>query len=239
MILFYQPDIHQHALDAEESRHCVKVLRKQAGDVIHIVDGRGTFYESKITEANPKQCQFEILQQWQAPPKSYQVHIAIAPTKNLDRTEWFVEKAVEIGVDAISFIQCAHSERRVLKLERIEKKAIAAMKQAQRATLPLLYPLVLLPAFLQQVDPEAQRFMAYVDPSNPLHLFQAAEPHRRYVVLVGPEGGFSPEEVALALQQQFGLVSLGDYRLRTETAGLVACHTLQLVNGRTKDNAYH
>ena len=237
MILFYQPDIHQHALEAEESRHCVKVLRKQAGDVIHIVDGRGTFYESKITEANPKQCHFEILQQWQEPPKSYHVHVAIAPTKNLDRTEWFVEKAVEIGVDAISFIQCAHSERRVLKLERIEKKAIAAMKQAQRATLPLLHPLVLLPAFLQQADPETQRFMAYVDPSNPLHLFQAAEPHRRYVVLVGPEGGFSPEEVALAQQQQFGVVGLGDYRLRTETAGLVACHILQLVNGTSSSSS--
>ena len=236
MILFYQPDIYQYALDAEESHHCVKVLRKQAGEIIHIIDGKGTFYESKITEANPKQCQFEILQQWQAPPKSYQVHIAIAPTKNLDRTEWFVEKAVEIGVDAISFIQCAHSERRVLKLERIEKKAIAAMKQAQRATLPLLYPLMPLSAFLKQADPEAQRFMAYVDPSNPLHLFQAAESHRRYVILIGPEGGFSPEEMVLAQQQQFGVVGLGDYRLRTETAGLVACHTLQLVNGTSSSS---
>ena len=190
MILFYQPDIHQHALDAEESRHCIKVLRKQVGDLIHIVDGKGMFYESKITESNAQQCQFEVLRRWQEPPKNYHVHIAIAPTKNLDRTEWLVEKAVEVGVDAISFIQCAHSERRVLKLDRIEKKAVAAMKQAQRATLPLLHPLIPLSTFLQQTDPEAQRFMAYVDPSNSLHLFQAAEPHRRYVVLIGPEGGF-------------------------------------------------
>ena len=231
MILFYQPDIYQLALDTEESRHCVRVLRKQVGDIIHIVDGKGTFYESKITKTDSKQCQFEVLRRWQEPLKNYHVHLALAPTKNLDRTEWFVEKAVEIGVDAVSFIQCAHSERRVLKLDRVEKKAIAAMKQAQRATLPLFHPLMPLPAFLQRADPEAQRFLAYVDSSNPLHLFQAAEPHRQYIVLIGPEGGFSPEEVTLAQRQQFGLVSLGDHRLRTETAGLVACHTLLLVNG--------
>ena len=219
-------------LPSDESRHCVKVLRQQPGDSLTVVDGRGTFYEGTITQAHPKACAFDIVRSWSEPVPSYSIHLAIAPTKNLDRTEWLVEKAVEIGVNELSFIRCDHSERRVLKTDRLLKKAIAAMKQSGRATLPVVHELQPLERFLAQDNSakSLQQFMAYVNPDNPHHLAHAARSGSSYVILVGPEGGFSQQEVAHAKDSKYSIVSLGPYRLRTETAGLMACATLQLVN---------
>ena len=234
MPLFYQPELvaDAPALPADESRHCVKVLRQQVGDSIEVVDGRGTFYAGTITQADPKRCLFEITRSWSEPALPYAVHLIIAPTKNLDRTEWLVEKAVEIGIDELSFVRCEHSERRVLKTDRLIKKAVAAMKQSGRATLPTINELRPLAHFL---TPPAegvplQRLMAYVDPTNPAHLAQVARPGSSYAVLVGPEGGFSEREVTQATAAQYQLVSLGPYRFRTETAGLMVCAALQLIN---------
>ncbi len=232
MQLFYQPelDLSNPALPPDESRHCVQVLRRQVGDAITVVDGRGTYYEAVITEANAKRCSFVVEQTRREAVRPFRVHLAVAPTKNLDRTEWLVEKLVEVGVDQLSFIKCAHSERRVLKTERLMKKAVAAMKQAGRATLPVLDDLQPFATILTSFSQEEQRFIAYVNFSNPTSLKQAAQPRGSYVVLIGPEGGFSEAEVEQAKQAGFHGVSLGDYRLRTETAGLLAGITLNLIN---------
>ena len=232
MPLFYQPDLNPDAptLSPEESRHCVKVLRQQPGDSFEVVDGKGTSYECTITQADPKRCAFDITKVRHEPGRSYSIHLVIAPTKNLDRMEWLVEKAVEIGVDRMSFIQCEHSERRVLKIERLHKKAIVAMKQSRRATLPTISELQSFRQFLKQPTAADQRFLTYVDSQNPLHLQQAAQPGKSYEVLVGPEGGFSKHEVEMAEEADYKVVSLGPYRLRTETAGLMVCATLNLVN---------
>ena len=234
MPLFYQPDLSPEAptLPPDESRHCVRVLRQQVGDSLEVVDGRGTYYAGVITQANAQRCAFTITRSWSEPARSYSVHLAIAPTKNLDRTEWLVEKAVEIGVDQLSFVRCEHSERRVLKTDRLLKKAVAAMKQSGRAARPVVHELQSLDRWLAEAGerPAAQRLMAYVDPTHPIHLAQVARPGGSYEVLVGPEGGFSEQEVARAGAARYELVSLGPYRLRTETAGLVVCTTLNLIN---------
>lgn len=232
MQLFYQPNIIKgiYELDAEESRHCVKVLRKQAGHTIHLTDGKGSFYTARIVRADPRQCTFEIIDQTTAIKKDYHIHIAIAPTKNLDRTEWFVEKAVELGVDEISFVICENSERKDLKLDRMERKAISALKQSLKARLPTLYPVVPFPQFLEKSAME-EKYIAYVALENPSpSLKSLLQPNRSYGVLIGPEGDFSQEEIALALQKGFQPVSLGQSRLRTETAGIAACVLLNLFN---------
>ena len=234
MQLFYQPelDLAHPALPPDESRHCVQVLRRQAGDAITVVDGRGTYYEAVITEPSTKRCGFAVEHTRHEVARPFRVHLAVAPTKNLDRMEWLVEKLVEVGVDQFSFIRCAHSERSVLKTERLVKKAVAAMKQAGRATLPVIDELRPFAAFLKSPVKQQQRFVAYVDFDNPILLKQAAQPEGSYVVLVGPEGGFSEAELDQARQAGYHGVSLGGYRLRTETAGLVAGLTLNLINER-------
>jgi 16S rRNA (uracil1498-N3)-methyltransferase len=233
MQVFYHSAISagENHLDAEESRHCVKVLRKQAGDTIHLTDGQGSFYTGRILKADPRQCTFEIIEQVKEAQKNYHIHIAIAPTKNLDRTEWFVEKAVELGVDEISFVICDNSERKDLKLDRLERKAISAMKQSLKATLPTLHEAVRFPQFLEKSSAVDEKYIAYVDLENASPpLKSLLQPKRRYCVLVGPEGDFSREEIALALQKGFQPVSLGQSRLRTETAGIAACVMLNLYN---------
>ncbi|MGB3852251.1 MAG: RsmE family RNA methyltransferase [Tunicatimonas sp.] len=231
MPLFYHPalDLTDPALSPDESRHGVQVLRLRAGDPLTVVDGRGTYYEAVVKEANAKRCTLAIERTRREDSRPHRIHLAVAPTKNIDRTEWLVEKAVEVGVDQLSFVVTAHSERRVLKTERLMKKAVAAMKQAGRATLPTINDIQTLSAFLKRPT-EAQRFIAYVEANSNIHLKQLARPTGSYVVLVGPEGGFSPAEVAQAEQSDYRPVSLGSYRLRTETAGLVAALTLNLLN---------
>lgn len=230
MNLSYLPEIangHTH-LDAEESRHVIKVLRKVTGDELAITDGKGFFYQARIANADAKKCSFEIVSKKELPKKNYFIHIAIAPTKNADRMEWFVEKAVEIGIDKITFFQSKTSERKTINLERVEKIAISAMKQSQQVWLPIISGIVSFKELLK--EKADQKFIAYVDPANPYHLKNVAKPIGDYLVLIGPEGDFSSEELHLALENKFQKVSLGTKRLRTETAGLVACQILNLLN---------
>ncbi len=229
MTLFYQPLIKEgaHFLDPDESRHCIRVLRHKVGDALNITDGHGSFYEAVITSGDSRKCAFEVRSERRAPQKNYRNHIAVAPTRNIDRTEWFVEKAIEIGVDSISFPICAHAERTTVKTDRLAKIAVSAMKQSMRATLPEIRPPAPFADVISTVG-EEQRFIATMGASD--HLLRQAIRGGSYCVLIGPEGDFSPEEISAAQNANFKLVSLGDHRLRTETAALVATHVLQLVN---------
>jgi 16S rRNA (uracil1498-N3)-methyltransferase len=230
VILFYQPAIPEGVLhlDEEESRHCVKVLRKNNGDVIHITDGKGSFYDALITKADPRQCGFSLQEKRQQQKKNFSVHIAISPTKNADRIEWFVEKTVELGVDEITLMECDNTERSHLKSSRLHKVAVSAMKQSLKAFLPVINEMTSFPDVLKMK--KGFGYIAYVDASNPLHLQQAAAGFKDALVLIGPEGDFSSEELSLALNSGFQKVTLGKSRLRTETAGMAACHILNLLH---------
>lgn len=227
MQLFYQPEIVNgiHHLDVDESRHAIKVLRLKVGQEIHLIDGLGTFYTANITTDNHRKCAFEITEKKAESKRTGYRHIAIAPTKNLDRIEWFVEKAVEIGVDRISFILTKNSERKVLKTERLVKKAISAMKQSIKASLPVIDEMVSLKEFLRATESQS-KFIAYVDFDNPTELKSLVGENS--LVLIGPEGDFTSDEVELAVDKGFQKVSLGHSRLRTETAGIAAVHILNL-----------
>ena len=231
MNLFFEPGINQGVrfLDEAESFHAVKVLRRKRGDHIRITDGKGSFYDAVITNADTRRCTFDIVEQHEEPAPGYAIHIAISPTKNADRIEWFVEKAVEIGVTEISLIDCDHTERRHQKTDRLEKVTLSAMKQSLKARLPVVNPLRPLRDFMSTVTAD-QKFIAYVDNDNQELLKNVITPRSAYVVLIGPEGDFSKEELTLAEQNGFQKVSLGPSRLRTETAGIVACHILNLAN---------
>lgn len=230
MAAFYLPEIKDGVtlLSPEESRHAVKVLRLNSGDKIQIFDGQGSVYTAEITDPHHKKTAFRIVDKEHQSPSTSYIHIAIAPTKNIDRIEWFVEKAVEIGVSEISFILCQNSERKVMKLERIHKKAISAMKQSMNGFLPRINELATFKDFITQVDQDG-KYIAYVDFNNPKQLVEAAKDNKNHCVLIGPEGDFSIEELELALEHGFKKVALGNSRLRTETAGIVACHTLNLM----------
>jgi 16S rRNA (uracil1498-N3)-methyltransferase len=229
--LFYQPRITDgvFSLDPEESRHCVKVLRKNTGDTIRITDGKGSFYDATITAAHANQCEFHIDETISVSQPPWYIHIAIAPTKNADRIEWFVEKSVELGIQAITLIECKNSERTYQKTERLTKVAVSAMKQSLKAWLPAIHPLTKVSSLISS-STENQRFIAYVDQSNPAHLHSLATKHTSYLVLIGPEGDFSTYELTMAQNNGFIKVSLGQSRLRTETAGMAACHILNLIN---------
>ena len=206
----------------------MRVLRKRVGDTIRITDGQGQFYDAQISGDDARACAFQITTQQTVPARPYRIHIAISPTKNADRLEWFVEKAVEFGIDTITLLECHHTERTYHKTERLQKVAVSAMKQSMQAWLPQIQGLT---PFGQVVTaPADQKLIAYVDASNPLHLKHAATPGKSYLVLIGPEGDFTPDELNTALSMNFHKVSLGATRLRTETAGLAACHTLHLIN---------
>ncbi len=232
MHLFYNPDFTPAAplLPEEEARHGIKVLRLATGDTVHITDGKGNLYEAQIASTDIKKCRVTItntISQYGKRP--YYIHLAVAPTKNADRTEWLVEKCVELGVDEISFIACEHSERRVFKTDRLEKIAIAAMKQSLKAYLPQLHEIKPYKQFMEQPF-AGQTFIAHLEEGKREYLQIAAQKNNTYCVLIGPEGDFSPAEIQLAIEKKFLPVSLGESRLRTETAGIAACHILNLVN---------
>ncbi|MGB3584897.1 MAG: RsmE family RNA methyltransferase [Tunicatimonas sp.] len=232
MAIFYQLKVTDGAnfLSEEESRHCVKVLRLRPNDPITVVDGKGGYYQSVIQETNPKRCAFNVINHYQQPALPYSINLLIAPTKNLDRMEWLVEKLTEIGINSIQFIECDYSERRVLKLERLQRKAVSAMKQSGRALLPTLFEMQPLTSEQINFPENTQIFIAHIDENHRQPLSHLAKIHKSYLVLIGPEGGFSPREIAWATEQKFQMASLGDYRLRTETAGLTACQTLHTIN---------
>lgn len=232
MHLFYTPDIHtdSYTLSEEESRHCTRVLRLQQGDTVHLVDGLGSLYTAIIQDAHPKKCRLQIISRQQEYNRlPYVSHIAVAPTKNMDRLEWFVEKAVEIGVSEISFLLCEHSERRQLRLDRLEKIAISAMKQSQKGYLPLLHNLMPFQQFVQRCAPE-QTFIAHLEEDATKSIKDYYKPGKPYCVMIGPEGDFSQQEIDAAYKAGIKPVTLGSSRLRTETAALVACHTLHVLH---------
>ncbi|RIV20652.1 16S rRNA (uracil(1498)-N(3))-methyltransferase [Fibrisoma montanum] len=236
MHLFYQPDVQTvPCLTDDESRHAVKTLRLGVGDTIAVTDGHGNRFSAVITKADPRQCAFRITGQQSTPSRPFSIRLCVAPTKNLDRIEWFVEKAVEVGIERISFFFGQHSERRVLKLERLEKIAVAAMKQSLQSWLPQLDEAVSFDNLLKTVG-EDQRFIAHLPEQSantdepPAHLLRAATSGGQYTVLIGPEGDFSERELQAATTAGFRMVTLGQNRLRTETAALVACQILTILN---------
>ncbi len=232
MRIFYHPEISHNDpsfLNVEESRHCVKVLRLKKGDEINVIDGTGNCYHCHIIDDNPRACKFVVNSKTQAKPQGYFIHIAIAPTKNQERLEWFVEKAVEFGVDKISLILCDQSERKMVKLERLNKKAIVAMKQSMNYKKPDIVELTTFKNFIATNNAK-DKFIAHVDENNTTHLKDMAKPKSEYLVLIGPEGDFSQNEINLAKNNNYKGISLGQSRLRTETAGIAACHILNLIN---------
>jgi len=233
MQLFFQKDIQQApiTLSPEESRHLTKVLRKSVGDEVHITDGQGILYTCKISRIDPKKTELQILDQKKSDPDPFHIHLAIAPTKNTDRMEWMLEKITEIGFHELSFIRTNNSERSFLKPDRLEKKVIAACKQSLKTNFPVLNPLTSFEELIIQPEYKSyQKFIAYVDENNQRHLFDLAEKNKSYLILIGPEGDFTPKEIMLAFDHGFQACSLGHSRLRTETAGLAAVHALSLKN---------
>ena len=231
MQIFYTPDIAFRAeLPEEEAGHCIRVLRLTEGDEILLTDGKGMFYKAAISHAHPKHCEVDILESWQQPALwNFQLHIAVAPTKNMDRMEWFAEKATEIGIDAITCLNCRFSERKEVKPARLEKILVSAMKQSQKATLPALTGMTDFRTFVTQPF-DGRKFIAHCEEGDKKLLKQLYQPGENALVLIGPEGDFSPEEIELALKNGFLPISLGESRLRTETAALVACHTIHVLN---------
>lgn len=232
MNLFYTPQLVEPVfkLDTEESKHLIRVLRKQAGDMIVTTDGRGFFYDCQILEANPKACVVEVVaKKTGGDQRSFKIHMAVAPTKNINRFEWFLEKVTEMGVNDITPIFTFHSERREVKNDRLEKVLIAAMKQSLKSHLPHLRDSEKFNKFIQQPF-EGDKFIAFIDKEVTLELAQIGKSNTDTLILIGPEGDFSHEEVEAAKQQGFIPVKLGPARLRTETAGVAACHTLHVIN---------
>ncbi len=236
MALFYAPDILSTLkLDEEESNHAIKVLRMKAGDSLQIVDGRGGYYEARISDPNHKRCGVEIVESFsEFEKRPYHLHIAIAPTKNIERLEWFVEKATEIGIDEITPIICEHSERKIVKKDRLDKIAVSAMKQSKKAYLPVVNEPVSMFSFVSKCK-ETQKFIAHcMSDSERTDLSSSYKPGSDVVVLIGPEGDFSPAELKESLKYGFEPVLMGQSRLRTETAGVVAVHTVVLLNDMAK-----
>ena len=226
MQLFYAPDITPplYTLSEEESKHCVRVLRLGRGDTLHITDGRGNLFCCEITDDNPKRCAVRVTETragWEALP--YSLTMAVAPTKNADRFEWFLEKATEVGVSEIVPLLCERSERRALKIERAERVVVSAMKQSLKAFCPALRPLTPLADLLAEPF-DGRRLLAHCDAPRmeKRHLFDTLRPHENLLVLIGPEGDFSPAEIDAALRAGFEEITLGRQRLRTETAAVVA-----------------
>lgn len=232
MHLFYTPDIQDdtYRLSEEESKHCIRVLRLTEGETLFLVDGKGLYCDAVIINAHPKACLLKVVQkQYNYGKRNYQLTIGAAPTKNIDRYEWFLEKATEIGIDTIIPLISRYSERKEIKPERLEKVMVSAMKQSIKAYLPVLNPLQTFKETIKKPT-SGQRFIAHCNEGEKVLLRDAVVKGQDVLILIGPEGDFSTEEVELAVKEGFIPISLGDSRLRTETAALVACHTVNLIN---------
>lgn len=231
MIRFFAPDIETtYALPEIESGHCVRVLRMREGSVIYVVDGKGHQFECVIIEASPKCTKVNIVG-CSEEPKSWKPRIvlAVAPTKNMDRMEWLVEKAVEIGVDKIVLLQCEHSERKVVKIDRLEKIAVSAMKQSLKSVLPEIEEMTPFKNFLLNLE-EGQKFMGYCDATiDRKELVKEYKAPEDVTMLIGPEGDFSPAEVQAAVNAGFIPTTFGNTRLRTETAAIYALTAVHVV----------
>ena len=232
MNLFFAPTFKEgiYHLPEEESKHIVRVLRMKRGDSVFLTDGLGNMTEASIVETASKHCTVKtIITLTEYEKRPFHLHIAIAPTKNTDRFEWFLEKATEIGIDVITPLICSHSERTHLKTDRLQKVIIAAMKQSLKAYLPFLEEPVKFTRFIQSPF-DGEKFIAQCSQDDPVELKNIYRKGANTLILIGPEGDFSPEEIDLAKKHGYVPISLGKSRLRTETAGIVACHTVNLVN---------
>jgi 16S rRNA (uracil1498-N3)-methyltransferase len=234
MQLFYTPDIDpsktHYFLSEEESKHCIRVLRLVAGEEVQLIDGRGGMYVADIEDPHPKRTSLRIKSiTTEFNKRNHYLHIAIAPTKNIERVEWFLEKATEIGIDEISFIICQRSERKEVKIDRLDKIITSAIKQSLKAYHPLLNsPLT----FNQLMDRpfDGQKFIAHCEDGDKASLKSDLVKYGRYLILIGPEGDFTNDEITGALHNGFKAISLGDSRLRTETAALEACFEVNFLN---------
>jgi len=233
MNLFYAPNCSEGecTLDVEESKHALRVLRLALGDTIHVTDGKGNCFVGTIASLNQKSCKVDLVDKVLAQAtRSWRLHIAIAPTKNNSRFEWFLEKACEIGIDSITPILCEHSERRIIKPERLEKILLGAMKQSQQFCLPVLNPIMSFEEFISANKTDtANTFIASYGDGN-RELADACQPGQSTTILIGPEGDFSNAEKEMAKLNGIKAVNLGLTRLRTETAGIIATHTLTMIN---------
>src|SRR6202012_3384700 len=234
MHLFYTPDIQpghsQYFLSEEESKHCVRVLRLQVGDGVELIDGRGGLYEAELLDAHPKRTILQINKvALEYGKRNHYLHIAVAPTKNIERLEWFLEKATEIGIDEISLIICQRSERKEAKTDRLNKIITSAIKQSIKAYHPILNePEPLAKLLAREFD--GQKFIAHCDVGEKINLKDAIIPQGKYLILIGPEGDFTPKEIDEALNNDFKAITLGESRLRTETAALETCFEINFLN---------
>lgn len=233
MQLFYNSDIKQGDItfffDKEESKHIVKVLRKKESDKIFITNGLGFLFESEIILASEKKCEVKITKETFQEPDKFYTHIAVAPTKMNDRLEWFLEKATEIGIHEITPIICDHSERKIYKIDRAEKIIQAAMKQSLHYYIPKINEPISFSQFIKS-NIDGQKFIAHCEETDKKSFKNEVKKNEKVTILIGPEGDFSTKEINLAIENHFIPVTLGNTRLRTETAALVACHTIALIN---------
>ena len=229
---FYSDQIFNDTilLSEDEANHALKVLRKHQGDCLIVVDGIGGYYRAVLDNENIKDCRLQILDKKENYNKPNQyIHIAIAPTKSHDRIEWFIEKSVEIGIQEISFIFSHYSERNNVKWNRIKKRAISSMKQSLKAYIPKINDVVSFQTFIENCK-NKEKYIGYLGDNNREALSSVATSGSDYCILIGPEGDFMPSEIDFALQHEFKTISLGGSRLRTETAGIAACHILNIIN---------
>ncbi|MDA3779614.1 MAG: 16S rRNA (uracil(1498)-N(3))-methyltransferase [Bacteroidales bacterium] len=232
MHLFYTPDINEkiYSLSEEESKHCMRVLRLKKNDKINLIDGKGGLYTARIIDTNPKKCILEVLEYIQEyRKKDFYLHIAIAPTKNIGRFEWFLEKATEIGIDEITPLLCEHSERKIIKLERLNKVITAAVKQSLKAYHPKINNLTKYSDFIL-ANNKGNKYIAHCEENAKHNLKDIYKANTDALILIGPEGDFSSKEIKQAKVNYFTEIGLGNSRLRTETAGIVACHTINVIN---------
>ena len=234
MQLFYAPEITlpRYTLSEEESKHCVRVLRMEPGDQLHITDGRGTMHRCKVVDANAKRCVVEVVEsEYEYQKMDYELTVAIAPTKIIDRFEWFLEKSTEVGISEIYPIECDHSERRQLKLDREQKVVTSAVKQSLKSYHPVLHPLTSVRDVITMPF-EGAKFIAHCNSElgEREYLGRLLKKGEKTLILIGPEGDFSPEEITFALQNGFKAISLGRERLRTETAAVVATVVTSTIN---------
>ena len=222
MQFFYHPDMSHPVFELlpEEAKHCVKALRKKTGDKIYVTDGQGRRAYVQIMDASPTHCAVQILEiEEQYAMRKHSFHLAIAPTKNADRIEWLVEKSIEIGIEQLSFIRCEHSERTKIDLDRLQRIAISAIKQSNTSLIPLMQTID-YKDFITNNNTIKYRYIAWCDEHNHEEFAQQELKDKDVILLIGPEGDFSPEEIALAEQNGYKAIKLGSRRLRTETAGL-------------------
>jgi 16S rRNA (uracil1498-N3)-methyltransferase len=233
MQLFYNPTINEttesFTFDREESKHIIKVLRKKDGDILFVTNGLGYLFKTEITLASDSKCTVQMVSFEKSTPSNFKLHLAVAPTKMNDRYEWFLEKATEIGIQEITPIICDRSERKVINTDRFEKIILSAMKQSNELYLPKLNPAISFKEFIKQQN-EGLQLIAHCEETDKKTLKSVVQPNTNITLLIGPEGDFSEKEIALALEQKYIPVSLGNTRLRTETAAVVACHSVVFFN---------